>query len=129
MCSFLITWIVPFDKNSVYTPQYTVVVVYSVQCTVHTHWYNIKENRIYIRGEFTRKSVKRPFCCPVSIRQVYFTYVCFITFWALEHHFYRKSQININRKLYYEIGWFHNWPMIISHRHYAFHFTDDDFSL
>ena len=30
------------------------------------------------------KSVKRPFCCTVSIRQVYFTYLCYITFWALE---------------------------------------------
>ena len=30
----------------------------------------IIENRIYIRGEFTRKSVKRPFCSTVSILQV-----------------------------------------------------------
>ena len=35
--------------------------------------------------------------------------------------FYRKSKINIKRKLNYEKGWFHNWPMIISHRLYAFH--------
>ena len=33
------------------------------------------------------KSVKRPFCCTVSILQVYFTYLRYITFWALEHHF------------------------------------------
>ena len=42
------------------------------------------------------KSVKRPFCCTVSILQVYFT------------SFYRKSKINIKRKPNYEIGWFHN---------------------
>ena len=39
--------------------------------------------------------------------------------------FYRKSKINIKRKPNYEIGWFHNCPMIISHRLYAFHFTND----
>ena len=32
------------------------------------------------------ESVKRPFCCTVSELQVYFTYLCYITFWALEHH-------------------------------------------
>ena len=32
------------------------------------------------------KSGKRPFCCTVSILQVYFTYLCSITFWALEYH-------------------------------------------
>ena len=41
--------------------------------------------------------------------------------------FYRKSKINIKRKPNYEIGWFHNWPMIISHRLYAFHFTNEVF--
>ena len=43
--------------------------------------------------------------------------------------FYRKSKINVKSKPNYEIGWFHNWPMIISHRLYAFHFTNDDFPL
>jgi len=38
----------------------------------------IKENRIYFRVEFTRKSVKRPFCFTVSILQVCFTYLCYI---------------------------------------------------
>ena len=41
--------------------------------------------------------------------------------------FYRKSQISVKRKPNYEIGWFHNFPMIFSHRLYAFHFTKDDF--
>ena len=43
--------------------------------------------------------------------------------------FYRKSKINIKRKPNHEIGWFHDWPTIISHRLYAFHFTNDDFPL
>ena len=43
--------------------------------------------------------------------------------------FYRKSKIDIKRKPKYEIGWFHNLPMIILYRLYAFHFTNDDFPL
>jgi len=43
--------------------------------------------------------------------------------------FYRKSKINVERNPNYEIGWFHNWPMIISHRLNAFHFTNDDFAV
>ena len=43
--------------------------------------------------------------------------------------FYRKSKIIVKRKPNYEIGWFHNWPMIISHRLFAFHFKNDDFPL
>ena len=74
------------------------------------------------------KSVKRPFCCPVSILQVYFTYLCYITFWALEHHCIENLKL-ILKKIKYEIGWFHNLPMIISHRLHAFHFTNDDLPL
>jgi len=39
------------------------------------------------------KSVKRPFCCNVSILQVYFTYLCNITFWALEYHFIENLKL------------------------------------
>ena len=55
--------------------------------------YRTKENRVYIRGEFTRKSVKRPFCCTVSILQMYFTYLCYIAFWALEYHFIENLKL------------------------------------
>ena len=48
------------------------------------------------------KSVKRPFCCTVSILQVYFTYL------GPGISLYRKSKINVKRKPNYEIGWFHN---------------------
>ena len=39
------------------------------------------------------KSVKRPFCCNVSILQMYFTYFWYITFWALEHHFLENLKL------------------------------------
>ena len=52
-----------------------------------------KENRIYIRVEFTRKKCKRPFCCTVSILQVYFTYLRYITFWALEQYFIENLKL------------------------------------
>ena len=73
------------------------------------------ENRIYIRREFTRKkgnlqekSVKRPFCCTVSILQVYLFIHIFMLYNLLGPgtSFYRKSKINIKRKPNYEIGWF-----------------------
>ena len=39
------------------------------------------------------KNVKRPFCCTVSILQVYFTYLCYIIFWALEYHFIENLKL------------------------------------
>ena len=62
------------------------------------------ENRIY-REEFT--SVKRPFCYTVSILQVYFTYLCYITFWALEHHFIENLKLILKENQIMK-GWFHN---------------------
>ena len=65
-----------------------VYSLYSPRCII------ARENRIYIRGEFTgKKSVKRPFWCTVSILQVYFTYLCYITFWALEYHFIENLKL------------------------------------
>ena len=54
-----------------------------------------------------------------------------------EHYFIENLKL-ILKKPNYEIGWVHNWPMIISqiidqwsfqNRLYAFHFSNDDFSL
>ena len=45
------------------------------------------------KGKNHRESVKRPFCCTVSILQVYFTYLCYITFWALERHFIENLKL------------------------------------
>ena len=52
-----------------------------------------KENRIYIRVEFTRKKCKTAILLTVSILQVYFTYLRYITFWALEHHFIENLKL------------------------------------
>ena len=55
----------------------------------------IKENRLYIEWNLLEKSVKRLFCCTVSILQVYLTYLCSLTFWALEHIFLEKEFLKI----------------------------------
>ena len=63
------------------------------------------ENRIYIRGEFTKKSVKWPFCCTcfhtAGILHIFMPY----NLLGPRISFYRKSKINIKRKPNYEIGW------------------------
>jgi len=87
-----------------------------------------KENRIYIRVEFTRKKCKTTillYCCTAGVLHIFALY----NLLGPETPFCRKSEINIKRKPKYEIGWFHNWPIIISHRLYAFHFTNNDFPL
>jgi len=86
------------------------------------------ENRIY-REEFTVKK------CKTAILLYCFHTAGVLHIFMLYNlldpgiSFYRKSKIIFKRKPNYEIGWFHNWPMIISHRLYAFHFTNDDFPL
>ena len=52
-----------------------------------------KRKEYILEGNFLEKSVKRPFCCTVSILQEYFTYFCFRTFWALEHHFIENLKL------------------------------------
>ena len=70
----------------------------------------------YIRGEFTRKK------CKTAILLYCFHTAGVLNIFMLYNllgpgiWLYRKSKINIKRKPIYEIGWFHNWPMIISHR-------------
>ena len=46
-----------------------------------------------LEGNLLEKSVKRPFCCTVFILQVHFTYLCYITFWALEYHFIENLKL------------------------------------
>ena len=54
----------------------------------------LKPQRIeYIERNLLEKSVKRPFCCTVSILQAYFTYLCYITFWALEYHYIENLKL------------------------------------
>ena len=79
-----------------------------------------KENRIYIRGEFTREKCKTAilFYCfqTAGVLHIFMLY----NLLGPGISFYRKYKINIKRKPNYEIGWFHNWLMIISNRPYAF---------
>ena len=83
--------------------------------------YASKENRIYITVVFTRKKVLNshfvvlfPYCrCSTS-------HICANNLLDPGTSYYRKSKINIKRKPNFEIGWFHNWPMIISHRLHFF---------
>ena len=46
-----------------------------------------------LEGNLLEKSLKRPFCCTVSILQVYFTYLCYISYWALEYHFIENLKL------------------------------------
>ena len=66
----------------------------------------VKENRIYIRGEFTRKK------CKTAILLYCFHTAAVLHIFMLYNllgpgiSFYRKSKINVKRKPNYEIGWF-----------------------
>ena len=67
------------------------------------HIYYYTGTEYILEWNLTEKTVKRPFCCTVSILQVYF-----YSLLGPGTSFYRKSKINIKRKPNYEIGWFHN---------------------
>ena len=68
----------------------------------------VKENRIYIRVEFTRKKCKTAillYCFHTAgVLHIFMLYnlLCPGT------SFYRKSKIIVKRKPNYEIGWIHN---------------------
>ena len=46
-----------------------------------------------LEGNLLEKSVKRPFCCTVSILHVYFTCLYYIAFWALEYHYIENLKL------------------------------------
>ena len=91
-----------------------------------------KENRIYIRGEFTRKK------CKTAILLYCFHTAGVLHIFMVNNllgpgtSFYRKPKIKIKRKPNYEIGWIHNWLMIISHsftlqaRIYRYNYKSND---
>ena len=66
------------------------------------------ENRIYIRGVFTRKKCKTAillYCFHTAgVLHIFMLY----NLLGPGTSFYRKSKINIKRKPKYEIDWFHN---------------------
>ena len=86
------------------------------------------ENRIY-REEFTRKKCKTAilFYCFHTARVLHIFMLYNLLGPGIS--FYRKSKIIVKRNSIYEIGWFHNCPMIIWHSLYAFHFSIDDYPL
>jgi len=108
----------------------------TIHVLLHENWQFLNmvsvktiENRIYIREEFNGKKCK-------TASLLYFLHTAGVLHLFMLYNrlgpgisFYRKSKIIAKRKPKFEIGWFHNWPMIISHRLYAFHFTNDDFPL
>jgi len=76
----------------------------------------LKENRIYIRVEFTRKKCKTAILLYCFHTAGVFSHICDIfNLLGPETSFYRLSKISIKRKPNYEIGWFH--------------FTNDDFPI
>ena len=77
---------------------------YLIICIDYTRWkvgsfchnYNLsiaKRIQYILEWNLLEKSVKRPFCCTVSILQVYLPYLCYITFWALEHQFIENLKL------------------------------------
>ena len=99
-----------------------------LQPGVYSTLVSVIENRIY-REEFTGKKCKTAillYCFHTAgVLHIFMLY----NLLGLGISFYRKSKIYVKRKPNYEIGWFHIWPMIISHRLYAFPFTNDNFPL
>ena len=65
---------------------------------MENHDFYTKRIEYILEWNLVEKSVKRPFCCTVSILQVYFTYLCCITFWALEYHFIENLKLLLKEK-------------------------------
>ena len=63
------------------------------KAAIFIQYIHTKRIEYILEWNLLEKSVKRPFCCTVSILQVYFTYLCYLTFWALEHHFIENLKL------------------------------------
>ena len=55
----------------------------------------LKRKEYILEWNLLEKSVIRLFCCTVSILQVYFTYLRYKIFWALEHHFIENLEFKL----------------------------------
>jgi len=67
----------------------------------------LKRIEYILEWNLVEKSVKRPFCCNVSILQVIHIFMLY-NLLGPGISFHRKSKIIVKRKPNYEIGWFHN---------------------
>ena len=103
-------------------------VVHSSTSYIYVRIYVLYTKRIeyILELNLLEKSVKRPFCCTVSILQVYFTYLCYITYWALGYHFIKNLKLILKEK----------WNRLVSYltndhftKTLCLHFTNDDFPL
>ena len=63
-----------------------------VLCSVHSHLFS-KRIEYILEWKLLEKSVKRLFCCTVSILQEYFTYLRYKIFLDLEHHFIENLEL------------------------------------
>ena len=93
------------QRTAVYCALYRNV---HYKSAIQTNQAIIIENRIYIRGEFTKKKCKRAillYCFhTASVLHIFMLY----NLLGPGISFYRKSKIIVKRKPNYEIGWFHN---------------------
>ena len=123
------TWITDLNLSLVLNFQLVVQIELAVSCSATylkfiklSPWFINKENKIYIRVEFTRKKCKTGillYCFHTAgVLHIFLLY----NLLGPGPSFYRKSKIIVKRKPNYEIGWFHNWPIIISHGLCAVHF-------
>ena len=70
--------------------------------------------------EFSIKSVKPPFCFTVTMLQAYVAYLCYTTFWTLEHLFMEKSFLKNYLIFSKSILW---QPVMYSRVHFSISFT------
>ena len=84
----------------------------NVLCTAHNvyEFYKVlgKENRISVREELSRKKCKTGILLYCSHTAGVLHIFALYNLLSPGISLYRKSQIKIKRKPYYEIGWFHN---------------------
>jgi len=82
-----------------------------------------------LEGNLLEKSVKRPFCCTVSILQVYFTYLCYITFWALEQHFIENLKLILKENQIIDQRSFHidSMPFTLQTMIFRYNYKSNDF--
>ena len=67
------------------------------------------------------KSIKPPFCCTVSILQVYFTHFCAINFWGLEYLFREKNVLENYEFFFVSSSGCHAFPSSFQHKLYFIH--------
>ena len=97
---------------------------FQTSCTVNMQTYRRlnrtvhKVNRIYIRVEFTRKKSKTAIFVVVF---PYFTYLCYITFWAPEYHFIENLKLVLKENQIMKLGGFmiDQWSFHIDSMHFT----------